>query len=259
MIPKVIHYCWFGGNPLTELAQKCIASWKKFCPDYEIIEWNESNYDVHKNQYMHQAYECRKWSFVSDYARLDIIYEHGGIYFDTDVELIKPIDDLLLLDAYAGREHHSEYVNVGLGFGACKGHAVIGAMRDRYNDLLFLKDGEMDLTPCPKIHTQALYPLGYKASKEVTDVCGMRVFPPEYFCPIDYSTNKMEITENTYSIHHYAASWFDETQQRALILKRKYMKWMPRKLATILATFVATVKCKGWRAAFRWVFKKRKK
>ena len=104
MIPKKIHYCWVGGNSKPPLVKKCIQSWKKYCPDYEIIEWNESNYDISKNIYMKQAYEAKKWAFVTDYMRLDIIYEHGGIYLDTDVELIKNIDDLLSNEAFAGIE-----------------------------------------------------------------------------------------------------------------------------------------------------------
>ena len=102
MIPKIIHYCWFGGAELPEKDRKCIESWKKFCPDYQIIEWNENNYDVTKNTYMYQAYQAKKWGFVPDYARLDIIYQHGGIYLDTDVELVKNLDSLLENDAFMG-------------------------------------------------------------------------------------------------------------------------------------------------------------
>ncbi|RKW32245.1 MAG: glycosyl transferase, partial [Lachnoanaerobaculum sp.] len=104
MIPKVIHYCWFGGKPLPKIARKCIQSWKRFCPDYEIVEWNEKNYDIHKNSYMEEAYLQKKWGFVPDFARLDIIYQNGGIYLDTDVELIRPLDELLYHRAYMGFE-----------------------------------------------------------------------------------------------------------------------------------------------------------
>ncbi len=258
MIPKKIHYCWFGGNPLPELAQKCIASWKKFCPDYEIIEWNETNYDITKNNYMHQAYENKKWAFVSDYARLDIIYTQGGIYLDTDVELIKPIDDLLELDAFAGVEQHSEHVALGLGFGAVQGHSTILALRDYYNKLYFVNNGELNLTPAPKIHSVVLQSMGYRFSKQITNTCGMTIFPSEYLCPINYSTNELTITEKTYSIHHYTASWYDETQRYALKLKRKYNRFMPRKMAAVLATAVAKAKCEGFGACLKWIFKKRK-
>ena len=258
MIPKKIHYCWFGGNPLPELAQKCIASWEKYCPDYEIIQWNESNYDITKNTYMHQAYEQKKWGFVPDYARLDIIYTHGGIYLDTDVELIKPIEELLMLDAFAGVEQDSEFVALGLGFGASKEHPTIKAMRDYYDTLSFVENGEINLTPAPKINTTVLQGLGYCYSSNVTDVCGMRIFPSEYLCPINFATNELRVTDKTYSIHHYTASWYDETQRYALALKRKYGKILPRRPAAILATAVAKTKYEGVDSCLRWIFKKRK-
>lgn len=210
MIPKIIHYCWFGGKPLNKLGKKCLKSWKKYCPDYEIKEWNESNYDITKNTYMHQAYENKKYGFVPDYARLDIIYNYGGIYLDTDVELIKPIDDLLELEAFAGVENNSEYVALGLGFGACKENSTIKALRDHYDKLLFIKDEKLDLTPAPKINTDVLKNMGYVFSEEVTNSCSMTIFPSEYFCPIDMKTGKLNTTKNTYSIHHYAASWCDK-------------------------------------------------
>ena len=124
MIPKVIHYCWFGGNELPELAMKCIDSWKKFCPDYEIKQWNEKNYDLDSSRYIKEAYKNKKWAFVSDYARLDIIYNNGGIYLDTDVELIGKLDEFLDEKCFLAAERE-EYVNTGLGFGAEKGNVVI--------------------------------------------------------------------------------------------------------------------------------------
>lgn len=210
MIPKVIHYCWFGGNPLTELAKKCIASWKKYCPDYEIIEWNESNYDVTKCKYMYEAYQSKKWGFVPDYARLDIIYNHGGVYLDTDVEIIRPIDDLLEYDGFAGIENNSQNVALGLGFGAKKELPIIKMLRDHYDELLFLENGNMNLTPAPIINTLVLSKNGYVFSEKIHTFSSMMIFPSEYFCPVDMKTGKVNKTENTYSIHHYAASWCDK-------------------------------------------------
>ena len=124
MIPKKIHYCWFGNNSMPDEYIKYIDGWKKLCPDYSIIRWDESNYDVNKHPFISKAYKDRKWAFVSDYARLDIIYNNGGIYLDTDVQLIKNIDELRRFRAYVGFEAES-FINTGLGFGAEKGNIFI--------------------------------------------------------------------------------------------------------------------------------------
>lgn len=221
MIEKKIHYCWFGNNPLGEKEKRCIASWKKYCPDYEIIEWNEKNYDVTKNKYMHQSYECKKWGFVGDYARLDIIYNHGGFYFDTDVEIIKPLDDLLELKAFVGMEKDTDCINLGQGFGAVKGHEAIKALRDDYDNISFFKDGKIDLTPSPRINTNCFRKLGFEPSKEITCVSDVTVFPSEYFSPKAFENGVTQITENTYSIHRYAMSWLDEGER---LLKEKEWK-----------------------------------
>ena len=130
-IPKKLHYCWFGGNEMPKQYKEWIDSWKKYCPDYEIIEWNESNYDITKNKYMYQAYQQKKWGFVPDYARLDIIYNHGGIYLDTDVEVRRNLDDLLYQDGFVGFER-DEFVNFGSGFGAIRGLPIIKELLDYY-------------------------------------------------------------------------------------------------------------------------------
>ena len=148
MIKKVINYCWFGGSEKNNLIKKCIASWKKFCPDYEIIEWNEDNYDVTKNKYMFEAYKAKKWAFVSDYARLDIIYNNGGIYLDTDVELIKPLDKIIE-DVDAFFCYQDDKINTGLGFGAVKNNQIIKELLNSYQEIHFVKsDGSYDITSC---------------------------------------------------------------------------------------------------------------
>ena len=207
MIPKTIHYCWFGGKPLPKLALRCIKSWKKFCPDYTIKEWNEKNFDVHYNEYAKQAYEAKKWAFVSDVARLYIIYTEGGIYLDTDVEIIRPLDPLLTDHMFAGFEN-DKYVNTGLGFGAERHHDHVRRMLEIYGDLSFIKpDGGLDTTPCPQYNTQAMAQAGFvmNNTKQTQDCATL--YPGEYFCPKDYETKKLKITENTYSIHHFDASW----------------------------------------------------
>jgi hypothetical protein len=207
-IPKVIHYCWFGGNPLPPQAQKCIRSWKKYCPDYEIIQWNESNFDIQSNSYMQEAAQAQKWAFVSDYARLKIIYEQGGVYLDTDVELVRSLDSLLEGEGFMGFQD-DRLVSTGLGFGARKEHPLIQALLEDYDHLSFLgEDGSYQMTPCPEINLPTLIRFGLTPnSGKVQEVCGIRIYPPEYFNPKNYETGILKKHANTYSIHHYSASW----------------------------------------------------
>ena len=219
-IPKVIHYCWFGKGKMPPIAEKCIKSWKKYCPDYEIICWNEDNFDLTQNRYMREAYESGKWAFVSDFARLRIIYDHGGIYLDTDVEIIKPLDPLLEGDGFMGFDENG-IVATGLGFGAEAGNEIIGAFLKDYDDLPFiLPDGSFDLTPCPDRNTSALISLGMDMANTDQTFMGMRFLPCEYLCPMDYYTGKKTITKNTYSIHHYCASWTSKVTKRTTRIKR---------------------------------------
>ena len=221
MIPKKIHYCWIGGNPLPASAKKCIESWKKYCPDYEIIEWNETNYDFTKNQYMKDALAAKKWGFVPDYARLDIIYQHGGIYLDTDVEIVRSFDDLLLNGGVAGFES-PEYVNFGQGFAAEANNSVIKTLRDSYDELEFKNpDGSLNLIPSPVLNTQKLCELGLQRNGEKQVLAdGFVVYPTDYFCPKSMNDGIIRETENTYSIHHFDATWFTEEQQ-----KEKLARW----------------------------------
>ena len=219
MIPKVIHYCWFGGAELPEKDRKCIESWKKFCPDYQIIEWNENNYDVTKNTYMYQAYQAKKWGFVPDYARLDIIYQHGGIYLDTDVELVKNLDSLLENDAFMGFEN-SDNVSPGLCIAAKVHHPTIGKLMEIYAEREFVHpDGSLDLTPSPVMNTEALVQMGLKKNNQKQVVAGVTIFPKEYFCPKDYKTGKLTMTDHTYAIHWFHASWMNPHQKRMMRLR----------------------------------------
>lgn len=207
MIPKVIHYCWFGENQLSERALKCIESWKQYCKDYEIIQWNENNFDIHINHYVEEAYNRKKWAFVSDYARLFVVYNEGGIYFDTDVELIRNIDDLRNFEAFFSQETN-RMVNTGLGFGAEKGNKVVKLMMDEYEKALFVSvDGEADLLPCPVRNTKTLFELGYQKSGKTQTVMNAKIFAADFFCPYDYIKNKLDVSCNTYSMHHYEGSW----------------------------------------------------
>lgn len=209
-IPKIINYCWFGGNKKSSLINKCIASWKKFCPDYQIVEWNETNFDINSNQYVKEAYENKKWAFVADYVRLYAVYENGGIYLDTDVELIKGLDPLLKYDLFLASENN-KLINTGLGFGAKKNNKYIKKLLDSYDNISFIdsKTNQPDLTPCTHRNTDTLNKILGDVSqfigKEMDDNC---IFlSKDYFCPFNAKTGEMKKTKNTYGIHWFNASW----------------------------------------------------
>jgi hypothetical protein len=203
MIPKKIHYCWFGRNPKPRLAEKCIASWRKYCPDYEIIEWNEDNFDVNRNGYTRMCIEQKKYAFLSDYVRLVVVAEHGGVYFDTDVELIRPIDALLENEAFYCFET-PEFVASRLGFGSVAQGETIRAMLEEYD---FLLGGTEGTRGCPILNTAALVKLGLKPDGSEQMVAGARILPSEYMNPFDPATGRMHKTANTVSVHWYSAAW----------------------------------------------------
>ena len=213
-IPKIIHYCWVGGNPKPQSVLYCIESWKRCCPDYEIREWNETNYDFTKNEYMRQAYEAKKWGFVPDYARLDIVYEHGGIYLDTDVEMVRSFDHLLEHECFFGFEDTGDgeyYVNCGHGFGAAPHHEAVKNARDLYDRLNFTNgDGSLNLLASPYYTTQSLRQLGLVQENRDQALPGVQICASDVLCPKNFRTGKLHQTSRTVSIHHFTASWVDE-------------------------------------------------
>ena len=221
-IPKKLHYCWFGGSSLPESNKNCIDSWKKYCPEYEIIEWNEENYDYLKHHYMREAYSASKWAYVTDYARLDIIYRYGGIYFDTDVELVKPLDELLYNSSFCGFQD-LYLCAFGLVLGGAKHNKMIKDMRDMYDDMHFInEDGELNMIPCPFIQTRYLVANGLIQNGGFQVINSMAVYPTEYFNPYNSLTYLPELTENTYSIHHFDASWHATKEQ---VNKNNYIQF----------------------------------
>lgn len=217
MIPKVIHYCWFGGNPFPKSAQKCIDSWRKFFPDYEIKEWNESNYDVNKIPYVSQAYSARKFAFVSDYARFDILYTYGGIYFDTDVEVIKSFDDILKNGSFMGCEidggEENININPGLGIASPPGLDIYKEILDSYQNRQFIKeDGSYNTTTVVKYTTDVLTGKGLNNISGIQNVVGITVYPKDYFNPLNDLTGKLEKTSNTHSIHWYSKTWLSKKE-----------------------------------------------
>ena len=233
-IPKIIHYCWIGDAQKPKSVEYCIESWKKYCPDYEIIEWNENNYDFTKNQYMKEAYEAKKWGFVPDYARLDIIYNHGGIYLDTDVELVKSFDDLLEQEAFIGFENTGTeelYVNCGQGFGAKPRNEIIKKMIDFYDGMHFCdKNGELNMLPSPHYTTKVLCENGLKRENNTQELDGIIVYNSQVLCPKNFTTGDIDVTNETYSIHHFTASWLDEKIKKAMDHEREVYKKYGKKL-----------------------------
>ncbi|WP_312430334.1 glycosyltransferase family 32 protein [Lacrimispora sp.] len=213
IIPKIIHYCWFGNGRIPDDFLRNIDTWKRYCPDYEIKCWNESNYDINKNKYMKQAYEMKKWGFVPDYARLDIVNSYGGIYLDTDVELLKSLDALLQFNLFCGFENAAN-IAFGLGFGSVKDNPIIIKMMESYEGMDFINpDGTLNTIPSPVYQTRDLEETGLIKNGKTQWVQNAIVLAPEYLAPInEFGYGKP--TTKTFSIHHYAATWYDDRQKK---------------------------------------------
>lgn len=215
MIPKIIHYCWFGRNPLPASAKKCIASWRKYLPDYEIKEWNEDNFDVTSIPYTQQAYEAKKYAFVSDYARFWILYHEGGLYFDTDVEIVGNLDEIIARGPFMGIEQGASLdgkpmVAPGLGLGVEAGHAFYHKMLQVYANQSYINsDGSQNNMTIVTYTTRELYAHGMKPSEDMQEVEGIWIYPADYFCPMDSTTGIITRTDRTVAIHHYDCSWMD--------------------------------------------------
>ena len=225
MIPKIIHYCWFGGNPKPALAKKCIKSWKKYCPDYELREWSEETFDIQSAPlYVRQAYDCKKWAFITDYVRLWAMYNFGGIYMDTDVEVLKELDLFLDNKAFSGFESE-DAVPTGI-MASEKGNVMVEELLHYYDERSFIVNGEPDITPNTVIITEMMLPHGLVLNNQYQTVNTFSLYPKEYFCPIYPGQVKVTITENTYTIHHFSGSWLPIEEQKD---KMRSMKEQKRK------------------------------
>jgi len=221
MIPKIIHYCWFGDSPLPELAKKCIASWERYCPDYRLFLWNEDNFDINMVPFTAQVAKAKKWGFIVDYIRAYAVYNYGGIYLDTDVELLKPFtDDILQNVCFSGFEN-KKYLAPGLIFAGIKECAIAKELMDFYASYNFIQEnGDLNLTPSPKIFTNILLKYGLKQNNAYQDLGVFTSYPTEYFCPMPCKTRIITITKNTYCIHHYAGSWLSEEDMQRVELRK---------------------------------------
>ena len=228
-IPKVIHYCWFGGSTLPEQARRCIASWRRFLPDYEIKEWNEQNFNVYQSVYSAEAYRLKSFAHVSDYARFWILYHYGGIYFDVDIEVIKPLDDIISKQSFMGFEcqegtvydNPNGNVNPGLGMGCYQGHPFFGKIVDYYEHIHYVRWNGRNSGNVTH-HVTKFLDFEHKKVRDgnVIEVSGLFVYPIDYFCPFDCYRRQMQITENTRSIHHYMATWVERTNRWQNLWKR---------------------------------------
>lgn len=213
MIPKVIHYCWFGRGQMPKLALKCIESWKKYCPDYEIKEWNEDNFDLDMYPYVREAYDARKFAFVTDVVRLYALYHEGGIYMDTDVEVIKPLDSLLQYDAVSGFESPTQ-IPTGL-MASRDGHPLFKELLDEYNGIHFRRpDGTLDTTTNVTRISNTCLKYGLRLDNTLQTVCGFTLLPKDYLCPKSYKTGELELTANTLCIHHFSGSWVQNNKAK---------------------------------------------
>lgn len=260
-IPKKIHYCWFGGNPLPDDAKKYIASWKKYCPDYEIIEWNESNFDLNSNMYIKEAYDAKKWAFITDYVGLYVMYKFGGVYMDTDVELLSNIDKFLEHDAFSGFES----VNlIPTGIMACKKNfPLFKELLDYYDGKHFIhEDGSYDLTPNVVPITNICKKYGLELNNNFQIINGFVLYPNDVFCPKSHETGVINITNNTVAIHHFAGSWLNNNVKSRRKLRHfliskygefwggkiLYALFMPYRIASVISQ-------KGLKNTFKEVLK----
>lgn len=219
MIPKIIHYIWLGGNPLPKIAEKCIESWKKYCPDYEIKRWDESNLDLDCCKYVREAYDNKKFAFASDVLRLQKLYEYGGIYLDIDVEILKPIDELLDNYCFTGFESGG-LVNPGVIFGTEKDNNDLKIILDGYYKRTFVVDDKFDLKTICETVTEYYEKYGLQRNEQRQNLDTITVYETECFSPINTITNKKRVTKKTYSIHWLNASWYSPKQKFKNKLKK---------------------------------------
>lgn len=212
MIPKRIHYCWFGEHPLGKLEQRCVESWMRICPDYEIVLWNEKNSPLEDNEYVQQAFHMRKWAFVSDYVRLKVISEYGGIYLDTDVEVLKPLDEFLDQSGFLGFESLKNVATCVIG--SVKHHPFLNWLVQEYDKRTFCStDGRWDDTTNTRWLTAILCDMGLQRNGMLQFLSDIAIYPPDIFCPRNLQTGKLCLTERSAAIHHFAGSWMTPRQR----------------------------------------------
>lgn len=236
MIPKIIHYCWLSGDPYPSDLQRCMKTWKEKLPDYEFMLWDTKRFNLDSSLWVKQAFENKKYAFAADYIRVYALYYYGGIYLDTDIEVLKSYNPLLHLKVMLGLDHTSNSCEVAT-WGVEKGAGYLKKVLDFYDKRSFVKeDGTFELTPMPGIVLGILKENGYelvpvKSIDEAGKVEGeMRipVFPREWFCPLDWYTFKLHLTKDTYSIHRYKGGWLADDVRKEREILSKLGPYLPR-------------------------------
>ena len=233
MIPRIIHYCWFGMNPKPKLAEKCILSWKKYCYDFQFMEWTEDTFDIRSApQYVQDAYKEKKWAFVSDYVRFVKLVEFGGIYLDTDVELLKPLEPFLSHIAFSGTED-GENVSAGV-MGCVRDYSLFKELRDNYKRRSFYNsDGSQNLTTVVEMLTELCKKKGYRPENVLQDLEGFVIYPSEYFYPLSNADRVMRKTGNTVSIHWFAGSWISDERKKKK-KKRQFKNRIKQRIVAVI-------------------------
>ncbi|WEV75638.1 glycosyltransferase [Bifidobacterium sp. ESL0800] len=261
MIPKVIHYIWFGGKPLPALAEKCLASWKKYCPDYEIVRWDESNFDFSQSRYCREAYEAKKWAFVSDYARLWVLVHEGGIYMDTDVEVLSSLDKFLSEKAFSGFESKTK-IPTGL-MASERGFPLFARLLADYDNRTFVNpDGSFNLTTNVTYITDACIEKGLILNGEKQTIDGFTLYPSDFFCPKDFETSEINLTKNSCTIHHFNGSWIPSETAVFLRWRRDIIRtypWIPHKIVSFFALLCACWSQRNFKPFVTWFNNKRSK
>ncbi len=224
MIPKVIHYCWFGRGEKSELIRRCMESWKRQLPDYQIVEWNEDSFDVNSTIWTRQAYAAKKWAFVSDYVRLYALYTRGGLYFDTDVEVLRPLDRFLDTIVFTGFESKDNPVTAVMGAEA--GNPIIGELLAFYKDRPFVsEDGSFETLPNTYIITDCFEKLGIRRNGKEQVIQGLHIYPQIIFCPNNFTRIWEKPSPKSYTIHHFDQSWSAE-KKSASALGGRIRRWL---------------------------------
>ncbi len=251
MIPKIIHYCWFGSGQMPSIAKKCILSWKKRLPEYSIKLWNEESFDISCNNYVREAYQAQKFAFVTDYVRLYALYNEGGIYMDTDVEVIKPLDAFLSLPAFSGFESDSGCIT---GIMGSERHGVwVKDLLEEYSDRHFIRpDGSLDTTTNVISVSNLMIQKGLVLNNQTQHLNNyVTIFAKDYFCPKAWDTGRYDISSNTHTIHHFAASWWSRrerwirwTRSHFGMMVARYLAFIWRPPKVLFPSLIVTIKTK---------------